>query len=103
MDIQNNSIQEAIYDKIVINNNIVSEAFTPDGTFHDNMYVFIGDKQGMIDKNGKAFIPVKYDSLGVFSEIIFDKGSLQRLPLFFCVSKKTAISSSSAATFTFRV
>ena len=42
------------------------------------MYVFIGDKQGMIDKNGKAFIPVKYDSLGVFSEIIFDKGSLQR-------------------------
>lgn len=68
MDIQNNSIQEAIYDKIVINNNMLSEAFTPDGTFKDNMYVFIGDKQGMIDKNGKAFIPVKYDSLGVFSE-----------------------------------
>lgn len=68
MDIQNNSIQEAIYDKIKINNNMLSEAFTPDGTFHDNMYVFIGDKQGMIDKNGKAFIPVKYDSLGVFSE-----------------------------------
>lgn len=68
MDIQNNSIQEAIYDKIKINNNMLSEAFTPDGTFNDNMYVFIGDKQGMIDKNGKAFIPVKYDSLGVFSE-----------------------------------
>lgn len=68
MDIQNNSIQEAIYDKIVINNNMLSEAFTPNGTFQDNMYVFIGDKQGMIDKNGKAFIPVKYDSLGVFSE-----------------------------------
>lgn len=68
MDIQNNSIQEAIYDKIVINNNMLSEAFTPDGTFQDNMYVFIGDKQGMIDKNGKAFIPVKYDSLGVFSD-----------------------------------
>lgn len=68
MYIQNNSIQEAIYDKIKINNNMLSEAFTPDGTFHDNMYVFIGDKQGMIDKNGKAFIPVKYDSLGVFSE-----------------------------------
>lgn len=68
MDIQNNSIQETIYDKIKINNNMLSEAFTPDGTFHDNMYVFIGDKQGMIDKNGKAFIPVKYDSLGVFSE-----------------------------------
>ena len=68
MDIQNNSIQEAIYDKIVINNNMLSEAFTPDGTFKDNMYVFIGDKQGMIDKNGKAFIPVKYDSLGVFSD-----------------------------------
>lgn len=68
MDIQNNSIQEAIYNKIKINNNMLSEAFTPDGTFHDNMYVFIGDKQGMIDKNGKAFIPVKYDSLGVFSE-----------------------------------
>ena len=68
MDIQNNSIQEAIYDKIVINNNMLSEAFTPDGTFKDNMYVFISDKQGMIDKNGKAFIPVKYDSLGVFSE-----------------------------------
>lgn len=42
--------------------------FIPHGTFQDNMYVFIGDKQGMIDKNGKAFIPVKYDSLGVFSE-----------------------------------
>lgn len=68
MDIQNNSIQEAIYDKIKINNNMLSEAFTPDGTFQDNMYVFIGDKQGMIDKNGKAFIPVKYDSLGVFSD-----------------------------------
>lgn len=68
IDIQNNSIQEAIYDKIKINNNMLSEAFTPDGTFHNNMYVFIGDKQGMIDKNGKAFIPVKYDSLGVFSE-----------------------------------
>lgn len=68
MDIQNNSIQDAIYDKIKINNNLLSEAFTPNGTFQDNMYVFIGDKQGMIDKNGKAFIPVKYDSLGVFSE-----------------------------------
>ncbi len=68
MDIQNNSIQDAIYDKIKINNNMLSEAFTPNGTFQDNMYVFIGDKQGMIDKNGKAFIPVKYDSLGVFSE-----------------------------------
>ena len=68
MDIQNNSIQDAIYDKIKINNDMLSEAFTPNGTFQDNMYVFIGDKQGMIDKNGKAFIPVKYDSLGVFSE-----------------------------------
>lgn len=68
MDIQNNSIQDAIYDKIKINNDMLSEAFTPNGTFQDNMYVFIGDKQGMIDNNGKAFIPVKYDSLGVFSE-----------------------------------
>lgn len=68
MDIQNNSIQDAIYDKIKINNNWLSDAFTTDGIFQDNMYVFIGDKQGMIDKNGKAFIPVKYDSLGVFSE-----------------------------------
>lgn len=68
MDIQNNSIQEAIYDKIKINNNWLSDAFTTEGIFQDNMYVFIGGKQGMIDKNGKAFIPVKYDSLGVFSE-----------------------------------
>lgn len=68
MDIQNNSIQDAIYDKIKINNNWLSDAFTTEGLFQDNMYVFIGDKQGMIDKNGKAFIPVKYDSLGVFSE-----------------------------------
>ena len=68
MDIQNNSIQDAIYDKIKINNNWLSDAFTTEGIFQDNMYVFISDKQGMIDKNGKAFIPVKYDSLGVFSE-----------------------------------
>ena len=68
MDIQNNSIHDAIYDKIKINNNWLSDAFTTEGIFQDNMYVFIGDKQGMIDKNGKAFIPVKYDSLGVFSE-----------------------------------
>lgn len=68
MDIQNNSIQDAIYDKIKINNNWLSDAFTTEGIFQDNMYAFIGDKQGMIDKNGKAFIPVKYDSLGVFSE-----------------------------------
>lgn len=68
MDIQNNSIQDAIYDKIKINNNWLSDAFTTEGIFQVNMYVFIGDKQGMIDKNGKAFIPVKYDSLGVFSE-----------------------------------
>lgn len=68
MDIQNNSIQDAIYEKIKINNNWLSDAFTTEGIFQDNMYVFIGDKQGMIDKNGKAFIPVKYDSLGVFSE-----------------------------------
>lgn len=68
MDIQNNSIQDAIYDKIKINNNWLSDAFTTEGIFQDNMYVFIGDKQGIIDKNGKAFIPVKYDSLGVFSE-----------------------------------
>lgn len=68
MDIQNNSIQDAIYDKIKINNNWLSDAFTTEGIFQDNMYVFIGDKQGMIDKNGKALIPVKYDSLGVFSE-----------------------------------
>ena len=68
MDIQNNSIQDAIYDKIKINNNWLSDAFTTEGIFQDNMYVFIDDKQGMIDKNGKAFIPVKYDSLGVFSE-----------------------------------
>lgn len=68
MDIQNNSIQDAIYDKIKINNNWLSDAFTTEGIFQDNMYAFIGDKQGMIYKNGKAFIPVKYDSLGVFSE-----------------------------------
>ena len=68
MDIQNNSIQDAIYDKIKINNNWLTDAFTTEGIFQDNMYVFIGDKQGMIDKNGKAFIPIKYDSLGVFSE-----------------------------------
>lgn len=68
MDIQNNSIQDAIYDKIKINNNWLSDAFTTEGIFQDNMYVFIGDKQGMINKNGKAFISVKYDSLGVFSE-----------------------------------
>lgn len=68
MDIQNNCIQDAIYDKIKINNNWLSDAFTTEGIFQDNMYAFIGDKQGIIDKNGKAFIPVKYDSLGVFSE-----------------------------------
>ena len=46
------------------------EVFAGAGWFQCDqlLHVFIGDKQGMIDKNGKAFIPVKYDSLGVFSE-----------------------------------
>lgn len=77
MDIQNNSIQDAIYDKIKINNNWLSDAFTTEGIFQDNMYVFIGDKQGMIDKNGKAFIPVKYGfAWSVFRE--YDCGKVRQ-------------------------
>lgn len=36
--------------------------------FQSNMYVRNNDKVGMLKANGEDFIPVKYDSLGMYSD-----------------------------------
>ena len=68
IDTSNKAIQLAIYDNIEIDGSNLSEQNMPSKAFLSNMYVRNNEKIGMLKANGEDFIPVKYDSLGVYSD-----------------------------------
>ena len=68
IDTSNKTIQLAIYDNVEIDGSTLSEQKMPSMAFQSNMYVRNNDKVGMLKANGEDFIPVKYDSLGMYSD-----------------------------------
>ena len=68
IDANNKTIQLAIYDNVEIDGSTLSEQKMPSMAFQSNMYVRNNGKVGMLKANGEDFIPVKYDSLGVYSD-----------------------------------
>ena len=68
IDTNNKTIQLAIYDNVEIDGSTLSEQKMPSMAFQSNMYVRNNGKVGMLKANGEDFIPVKYDSLGMYSD-----------------------------------
>lgn len=68
IDTSNKTIQLAIYDNVEIDGSTLSEQKMPSMAFQSNMYVRNNGKVGMLKANGEDFIPVKYDSLGVYTD-----------------------------------
>lgn len=68
IDANNKTIQVAIYDNVEIDGSTLSEQKMPSMAFLSNMYVRNNGKVGMLKANGEDFIPVKYDSLGMYSD-----------------------------------
>ena len=68
IDTSNKTIQLAIYDNVEIDGSTLSEQKMPSMAFQSNMYVQSNGKLGMLKASGEDFIPVKYDSLGVYSD-----------------------------------
>ena len=68
IDTNNKTIQLAIYDNVEIDGSTLSEQKMPSMAFQSNMYVRNKGKVGMLKANGEDFIPVKYDSLGMYSD-----------------------------------
>lgn len=68
IDTNNKTIQLAIYNNVEIDSSNLSEQNMPSMAFQSNMYVQSNGKVGMLKSNGEDFIPVKYDSLGVYSD-----------------------------------
>lgn len=68
IDTNNKTIQLAIYDNVEIDGSSLSEQSMPSMAFQSKMYVRNNGKVGMLKANGEDFIPVKYDSLGVYSD-----------------------------------
>ena len=68
IDTNNKTIQLAIYNNVEIDGSNLSEQNMPSMAFQSNMYVQSNGKVGMLKSNGEDFIPVKYDSLGVYSD-----------------------------------
>ena len=68
IDTSNKAIQLAIYDNIEIDGSSLSEQNMPSKAFQSDMYVRNNGKIGMLKANGEDFIPMKYDSLGVYSD-----------------------------------
>ena len=68
IDTSNKTIQLAIYDNVEIDGSTLSEQKMPSMAFQSNMYVLNNGKVGMLKANGEDFIPVKYDSLGMYSD-----------------------------------
>ena len=68
IDTSNKTIQLAIYDNVEIDGSTLSEQKMPSMAFQSNMYVRNNGKVGMLKANGEDFIPVKCDSLGMYSD-----------------------------------
>lgn len=68
IDANNKTIQLAIYDNVEIDGSTLLEQKMPSMAFQSNMYVRNNGKVGMLKANGEDFIPVKYDSLGMYSD-----------------------------------
>lgn len=68
IDTSNKTIQLAIYSNVEIGGSSLSEQNMPSKAFQSNMYVRNNGKVGMLKASGEDFIPVRYDSLGVYSD-----------------------------------
>lgn len=68
VDVQNRTVQQALYDKVEVGGECLSEKNIPVQLFRKEMRVHADGKYGMLDKNGQSLVPVKYDSIGVYSE-----------------------------------
>lgn len=68
IDANNKTIQLAVYDNVEIDGSTLSEQKMPSMAFQSNTYVRNNGKVGMLKANGEDFIPVKYDSLGMYSD-----------------------------------
>ncbi len=64
----NQTVQLAVYDNVEIGGCNLSEKVMPSMAFRENMYVCRSGKVGMLKASGEDFIPVQYDSLGVYSD-----------------------------------
>lgn len=66
IDTANKTIQLAIYSNVEIGGSSLSEQNMPSKAFQSDMYVRNNGKVGMLKAGGEDFIPVRYDSLGVY-------------------------------------
>ncbi len=64
----NQTIQQAVYDRVEVAKGNLSETHIPNGLLRANMHVSINKQWGMLRMDGTELIPVKYDSLGEYSE-----------------------------------
>lgn len=64
----NLTLQQAVYDKVGVDNHYLSETSIPEGLLCSDMHVSINNLWGMLREDGTALIPVKYDSLGIYIE-----------------------------------
>lgn len=64
----NRTIQQAVYEKVEVNKECLSETHIPDGLLRSDMHVSVNGICGMLRMDGTELIPVKYDFLGEYSE-----------------------------------
>ena len=64
----NKAVQRAVFDKVTVGGNCLSDTYVPTGILRSNMYVGIDTLWGMLREDGTELIPVRYDSLASYSE-----------------------------------
>lgn len=68
VSLENQIIQQAVYEKVVAGNESLTETHIPTQLLKANMYVSDSGLWGMLRRDGTKLIPVRYDSLGTYSE-----------------------------------
>lgn len=63
-----NMVQKPVYDKVVVSGALLTESTVPKDIFRAPAYVSTAGKWGMLTRDGKDLIAVRYDSLSVFSD-----------------------------------
>ncbi len=68
IDKDNHTIQQAVYEKVLVNKKELTEQNIPDSILRANMYVSQNKQWGMLTKDGNVLIPTQYELLGKFSD-----------------------------------
>lgn len=68
VDEADDMVQKPVYDKIVVSGALLTESTVPKDIFRAPAYVSTAGKWGMLTRDGKDLIAVRYDSLSVFSD-----------------------------------